>query len=57
LDNPEACIARLSGSGEDITDVDTFLDNIFGDQATSSDTSPDVPESDSDATEKPDNPT
>jgi len=57
LDNPEACIARLSGSGEDITDVDTFLDNIFGDQATPSDTSSDEPESDSDDTEKPDHPT
>lgn len=48
LDNPEACVARLTGSGEDITDVDTFLDNIFGDQNSSDsdpDSTPDSPNS------------
>ena len=30
--------ARLAGSGDDITDVDSFLDNIFGGNASTTDT-------------------
>ena len=30
LDNPESCVARLSGDTENLTDVDAFLDDIFG---------------------------
>lgn len=33
LDNPQACLARLRGDGNDVTDVDSFLDDIFSDQA------------------------
>jgi putative hydrolase len=44
LDNPDACISRLTGSGADITDVDTFLDNIFVDDTGPSQAPPDEPE-------------
>jgi putative hydrolase len=54
MDNPEACIGRLTGSGEDITDVDTFLDNIFSDPSETPDTPPNDSESSSGDGEKPD---
>jgi putative hydrolase len=31
LDDPDACVVRLRGESEEITDVDKFLDDIFGD--------------------------
>jgi len=54
MDNPEACIGRLTGSGENITDVDTFLDNIFSDPSETPDTPPNDSESSSGDGEKPD---
>ena len=57
LDNPEACVARLRGSGEDITDVDSFLDNIFGDQPDSPQSPPAQPQADAEHTDDPDTPT